>query len=121
MNYELTLILDPDLTTDAQKKLVTKIKKIIEDPSVDEKGKVEKTDDWGKKDFVYPIAKKNFGYYLLVKFSASGKGVIGVDKKLKSEEGILRYLLVKREDPISPPVGGSVGGTGGSHGAKIVK
>ena len=97
MDYELTLILDPDLTTDTQKKLITKIKKLVEDPPVGGKGKVEKTDDWGKKDFAYPIAKKSFGYYTLLAFSSSGEAVVTIDKKLKLEEGILRYLLIKME------------------------
>jgi len=113
MDYELTLILEPDLTTDAQKKLITKIKKLVED----NKGKVEKTDDWGKKDFAYPIAKKNFGYYLLMTFSTDGEGIIGVDKKLKSEEGILRYLLIKRE----PASAKATAGKEGKHGAKVTK
>lgn len=122
MDYELTLILDPDLTTDAQKKLIAKIKKLIEDPPTrqpaGEKGKVEKTDDLGKKDFAYPITKKTFGYYYLLIFSVSKEAIIIIDKKIKLEEGVLRYLLIKREGPAFAK---ATAGKEGSHGTKIAK
>ncbi len=92
-DYELTLVIDPDLTGDDQKKQITKIKKIIEDS----KGKVEKTNDWGKRELAYPIKKKNEGYYFLLVVKLSEKLPAELDNKLKLEESLLRYLLVKKE------------------------
>jgi len=93
-NYELTLVIDPDLTSADQKKLVEKVKKIIEEF----KGKVNKTIEWGKKDLAYPIKKKNMGYYFLCLLSLPEDGVEKIDKKLKVEKGIIRFLQVKVEN-----------------------
>lgn len=89
-DYELTLIIDPDSKTEDQKKLITKVKKII----TDLKGKVEKTDEWGKKQLSYPIKKKNMGSYFCLKINLSPEKVFEIDKKLKLEETLMRHLLV---------------------------
>lgn len=91
--YELTLIVDPDLTSENQKKLLAKIKKLIEELE----GKVEKTNEWGKKEFTYPIKKKNLGYYFFWELILPSGAVSELDGKLKLEEEIIRYLLVRKE------------------------
>lgn len=92
-DYELVLVIDPDLAEGDQKKEIAKVKKIIEDL----KGKVEKTDEWGKRELVYPIKKKNLGYYFLLAIKLPVKAPVEVDNKLKLEEKIIRHLLVKKE------------------------
>lgn len=92
-DYELVLVIDPDLAGEDRKKQLTKVKKIVEDL----KGKVSKTDDWGKKELAYPIKKKNLGYYFLLTIKLPPEAPSQVDQKLQLEEGILRYLLVKKE------------------------
>lgn len=92
-DYELVLVIDPEISGADQKKQIVKVKKIIEDL----KGKVEETDEWGKKELVYPIKKKSLGYYFLLAIKLPLKAPAQVDKKLKLEEGVIRYLLVKKE------------------------
>ena len=92
-DYELTLILDADLSSEDQKKLIEKIKKIIEDT----KGRVEKTNDWGKKELAYPIKKKKMGSYFLWEIKVAPQDLDKIDKKIKIEEGLLRYLFLRKE------------------------
>lgn len=92
-DYELTLILDPDLTSENQKNLLEKFKKIIEDG----KGKLSKEEGWGKKELAYPINKKKMGVYLLWEIKTSAVNIRQVDKKLKAEEGIMRHLIIRKE------------------------
>jgi len=92
-DYELTLVLDGDLSSEDQKKLTEKIKKLIEE----QKGKVEKQDDWGKKELAYPIKKKKMGFYFWWEIKLSPEGLDKIDKKLKIEEGVLRYLVLRKE------------------------
>ena len=92
-NYELTLVVDPELTAEKRKKLIGTLKKAIEAV----KGKVVKEDDWGKKDLAYPIKKKNMGYYLFWELKLAADSVKKVDQKLKLENEIIRYLLVNKE------------------------
>ena len=92
-DYELVLVIDPEVSGEGQKKLINKVKKIIEDL----KGKVEKTDDWGKRELAYPIKKKNLGYYFLLAIKLPSTVPAQIENKLKLEEKIIRYLLVKKE------------------------
>jgi small subunit ribosomal protein S6 len=92
-DYELTLVLDPDLTSENQKKLTEKIKKTIEEL----KGKVEKFDEWGRKELAYPIKKKKMGFYLLWEIKLPEKAPPELNKKLKLEEEVIRFLLVKKD------------------------
>ncbi|HUS60144.1 MAG TPA: 30S ribosomal protein S6 [Nevskiaceae bacterium] len=89
-DYELTLIIDPDLSAEDQKKVITKVKKII----IDLKGKVEKLDEWGKKPLSYPIKKKNMGSYFYLEIKLPAESANQIDKKLKIEESVMRYLIV---------------------------
>lgn len=94
-NYELTLVIGSDLSAEDQKKVITRVKKII----TDLKGKVEKLDEWGVKSLSYPIKKKNIGScttasFFCLKIKLLSESVGQVNKKLKIEESIIRYLIV---------------------------
>lgn len=101
-DYELTLVVGPDLTSENQKELLAKIKKIVSDL----KGEVKESKDWGKKELAYPIKKTHFGCFFLWLISLREETVDQLDKKIRLEENIIRYLLVRAE---------------GQHGAKVTK
>lgn len=92
-DYELVLVVDPELTSVKQKAFLTKIKKFV----TGFKGKVAKTDEWGKKELVFPIKQKKRADYFLWAVSLPEDKVGELDKKLKLEEELLRYLFVKKE------------------------
>lgn len=74
------------------------VKKLTEDdPSTSsgQVGKVEKEDLWGVRDLAYPIKRQTKGFYAHYQISADPKNAKGLDKTLKVEEDILRYLLVR--------------------------
>lgn len=87
--YELTLVLSPDLTSEKQKALLEKVKSIIEAAE----GKVKKTIDWGKKEIAYQIKGKAHGFYWHLQVELDEKSPASLSKKMKLEEGILRFLL----------------------------
>jgi len=93
-SYELTLVVDPDLASEKQKRQLEKIKKII----TSLKGEVKRTNEWGKKELAYPIKKKNLGHYFLWEIKLPEKSLNELSSKIKMEEGIMRYLLVKMEE-----------------------
>lgn len=92
-DYELTLVLKPDLTDQVREELLEKIKKLIEAS----KGKVESQDLWGKKSLAYPIKKAKEGVYAYFVFSLGENEISQVDKKLKIEDAVLRHLLLRRD------------------------
>ena len=60
-----------------------------------EDGKVKKVDLWGERELVYPIKRQTKGFYAHFEIEADPKSAKGLDKTLKLEEDILRYLLVR--------------------------
>lgn len=59
-------------------------------------GKIEKEDLWGAKSLAYPIKRQTKGYFAHYEISADPKDAKAIDKTLKTEEDILRYLLIRR-------------------------
>ena len=109
-SYYLTLVLKSDLEEKERKALLDGVvKRLVGNkhslPSDEGKGdkgdegdqgKVVKEDFWGNKDLAYPIKRQSKGFYAHFEISADPKGAKGLDKTLKLEEDILRYLLVRR-------------------------
>lgn len=90
-SYYLTLVLKPDLEEKEKKTLLDSVIKRL----VGNEGKVEKEDLWGVRDLAYPIKKQSKGFYAHFEITADPKDAKGLDKQLKVEEDILRYLLVR--------------------------
>ena len=62
--------------------------------------KTVKTQNLGKQKFAYPIKKNTHGTYILSYVEMEGEHVAQVDADLRLEEGVLRHILIKREDGI---------------------
>ena len=74
------------------KKLYYKIKyqKFIETQG----GKVKLLDRWGKRRLAYEVAKKQYGYYVYIRFEAEGAFILELEREYKLDDAILRYLTV---------------------------
>lgn len=92
-NYELVVILDPEIKEEDKKKLLAKIEKTITDAD----GKVLQTKDWGRKEFTYPMNKKTAGSFYWWEITASSDKVASFKQKLQVDDTILKYLLVSKE------------------------
>ena len=89
--YELTVIIDGKATAAKKKaviKLIGNLVKVVD-------GKVVKKDDWGVKDFAYPIGKINSGNYMFFELELETDKVKDINQKLVIEEDIIRFLIVK--------------------------
>ncbi|MFH0936951.1 MAG: 30S ribosomal protein S6 [Candidatus Daviesbacteria bacterium] len=85
--YALTLILKPEMEEKARKELLESVAKKLE--------KIEKEDQWGVRDLAYPIKHQTKGYYAHYEFESQPSAISSIDKNLKIEEDIIRYLLVR--------------------------
>lgn len=90
--YELALILSTKLADEKQKKILEEVKKYITSGN----GNTEEAKLFGKKKFAYPIKKEAEGFYYIMNFSLPGKESAPLVKKLNLNEGILRYLLIRK-------------------------
>ena len=91
-SYYLTLVLKPDLEEKNRKSLLETISKKL----TANEGKVEKEDLWGVHPLAYPIKRQTSGYFAHFEIQADPREAKGLDKSLKLEEDVLRYLLIRR-------------------------
>ena len=89
--YEHLLIARQDISAQAVDALATHLKTIIEG----EGGQVEKQEYWGLRGLSYRIKKNRKGHYVLLNINAPAKAVFELERQLKINEDVLRYLTVK--------------------------
>lgn len=92
--YDLTLILSSDFSKEEQDKVITTVKKIIQDGNA----KLDNLAELGEKEFAFFIKKQKKGFYYLLNFSCEPKDVLEIQRKIKLEEKIVRYLVVRIEE-----------------------
>lgn len=88
--YELTVVVHPDLEADLDKAL-TKVKALITDNG----GEITKEDNWGKKRLAYSIKKQDFGVYVYFEANLPAAAPLKISNVLNITDEVLRYLLVK--------------------------
>ena len=93
-NYEFIFILKPELDEKKQEEKTAQIEKLISGFG----GKTKKKDVWGKKELAYPIAKCKKGIYIKFNFSFPEEKVKELEEKIKLEQEIIRYLLVREAE-----------------------
>ena len=89
--YEHLLIARQDISAQAVDALATHLKTIVEG----EGGKVEKQEYWGLRGLAYRIKKNRKGHYVLLNINAPAGAVIELERQLKINEDVLRFITVK--------------------------
>ena len=89
--YEHLLIARQDISAQAVDALATHLKTIVEGGG----GKVEKQEYWGLRTLAFRIKKNRKGHYVLLNLNAPAKAVFELERQLKINEDVLRYLTVK--------------------------
>ena len=90
-SYTLTLVLKPDLSEADRKTLLASVTRKL----TGDDGKINKEDLWGAKELAYPIKRQTKGFFVHYQATTDPKNGKAIDKTLKLEEDILRYLLVR--------------------------
>jgi len=93
MNYELACILSPKMTDEEIEQEINKIDKIL----AENKAVGITKNIWGKKELTYPIEKFVDGYYVQYNFELMPEATNKVSSKLRLEEKIIRFLMIKQE------------------------
>lgn len=92
--YELTYIARQEITESD----VANITKDIADAIIAGKGKVLKTENWGLRDFEYPINKSKRGYYMHLVLETEYVVLAEIERKLKLHEDVLRFLTIRTDE-----------------------
>jgi len=87
--YELTVLIHPDLEVDIETPLL-KLRNIISSAG----GKIVAEDNWGKKKLAYRIKNEDFAVYAYFDLSLPADALLKISNILNITDEVLRYLLV---------------------------
>ena len=93
-NYEGVIIARQDLGASQVNDLVSNLSEVIKK----EGGEVVKVDNWGLKNLAYRIKKNRKGYYVLFNIDAPAKALIELERQMRFDEDVIRYLSVRVDE-----------------------
>jgi small subunit ribosomal protein S6 len=91
--YELTVLIHPDLEVDLDAPLA-KVRDIIKNAG----GEIVKEDNWGKKKLAYSINREDFAVYVYMDVKLPADAPLKISNTLNITDEVLRYLLVKQDE-----------------------
>jgi len=96
--YETVYIANPNLEDEALKEVVDKFSDLIKK----NEGSLVKVDEWGKRKLAYEVKRFDKGYYVLLDFCGLPEMVTELERNLKLDDRVLKYLTVKVDDEVDP-------------------
>lgn len=92
--YEHVLLARQDITQQQVDALVEQFKGILEENG----GKIGKIESWGLRPLTYRINKNRKAYYTLLNIDASPAAVAEMERQMRINEDILRFMTVRVEE-----------------------
>lgn len=88
--YECTVIVDGGLQDEAIAAAMEMVQKTITGKG----GNINSVLEIGRRKMAYPIRKKTIGYYAHIEFTAATPVIAEIEKVLRYEDDLLRYLII---------------------------
>jgi len=92
--YELVYILPPDTTEQQVTDLHGQVEAVVSRLN----GKIEKTDNWGRKRLAYEIGHNKEGVYVLDVINGTGELMKELDRRLKVMDQVIRHMIVRVDE-----------------------
>lgn len=90
--YELTVLIHPDLETDLDAPLSV-VRKLVTGNG----GEIVSEEAWGKKRLAYRIKNQDFAIYHYMEVKLPAEAPLKISATLNITESVIRYLLVKAD------------------------
>ncbi|MBW1672400.1 MAG: 30S ribosomal protein S6 [Deltaproteobacteria bacterium] len=97
-HYETIYIVNPTLDDDSLKEAIDKFSDLIKKL----KGTIVKINEWGKRKLAYDVKRFDKGYYVVLDFCALPKMLTELERNLKLDDRILKYITVKIDENVDP-------------------
>lgn len=99
--YELTFVIQPD----ADEEQLASLRERVTDYITGAGGELIGTLDWGRRRLAYPIRKHTAGFYTTMRLRLPADAIEDLQRMLRLNEDVLRYLVLSAEDVPAPPAG----------------
>lgn len=94
--YECTVIVDGGLQDEQIAEAMAMVQKVITEKG----GRIDSLLEIGRRRMAYPIKKKSVGSYAHIEFTAAPSAIAEIEKVLRYEEQLLRYLIIHLTTPL---------------------
>jgi small subunit ribosomal protein S6 len=92
--YELVVVIQPDMDEQGVANINERLSQII----TGQAGAIDSTEMWGKRTLAYPIRKYFEGHYILHRFQMNPSGAEEIDRLLRFNENVIRYLVIRTDE-----------------------
>jgi small subunit ribosomal protein S6 len=89
--YETIFVVDSLLKTEEIEAIITKHERFVSANG----GEINATEKWGKKRLAYEIKKRQYGYYVLIRFDGPAAMIKQLEREYRLNESILRYMTLQ--------------------------
>lgn len=93
--YETVFMARQELSVAQVEKLTEAVVKIAADMGA----KLLKKEDWGLRTLAYPVRKAKKAYYVLLEMDAPSPALLEMERNMRFNEDVLRFLTVRLEAP----------------------
>jgi small subunit ribosomal protein S6 len=90
--YEILLLLDPDLDEGRQSEIVNRTRELVERAG----GSWDLHDPWGRRKLAYEIGHKGEGSYHLLQFTSGAETLDEISRVLRIDDGVMRHMATRR-------------------------
>ena len=97
--YECVLIARNDVTQQQVENLADQIGQLVEGDG----GSVKKREYWGLRSLAYRVKKNRKGHYMLLVLEANSRFVSEMERQLRLNEDILRFMTLRVDDIAEGP------------------
>ncbi len=93
--YEILLMLDPDVPEERQNEIIQRARDLVEQGG----GSWDKHEPWGRRKLAYEIGHKGEGVYHLFELTAEPATLDELSRILRITDGVMRHMAVRRVQP----------------------
>jgi len=97
-HYEIVLLVHPD-QSDQVPGMLDRYRSLVESKG----GAVHRSEDWGRLQLAYTIAKLHKAHYLLLNIECDAETLDELEAIFRFNDAILRHLVVRRSEAITDP------------------
>ena len=90
--YEILLLLDPDLDEARQEEILGRTRELVERSG----GSWDLQDAWGRRKLAYEIGHKGEGSYHLLQFTCDTATLEEISRVLRIDDGVMRHMATRR-------------------------